>query len=193
MARTGIIFHKFIASRGEAKRGVDADDFRLFLMDLAPHLPESAVVLMDNASIHHTKAVERTMDDLRRQGFDVLFLPPYSPFLNPIEYAFAKIKRSVRRATFHNREELREAIASAAAEVTASNAADWFMHMVRFFCQCAEGLEFTGKPLAPTLFKEATSAQQVRWTTATGATGALALTRNTGGVPATSATSGDQG
>ena len=185
MARTGIIYHKFVASRGEAKRGVDADDFRLFLLDLAPHLPESAVVLMDNAPTHHTEAVERTMDDLRRQGFAILFLPPYSPFLNPIEYAFSKMKRSVRAATFHNREELREAIVRAAAEVTATDAADWFLHMVQFFRQCSEGLEFTGRPLAPTLSKEATVAQQVQWATATGATvGALALTSFKGGVPA---------
>jgi transposase len=169
MARTGIIFHKFVASRGEAKRGVNADDFRLFLIDLMPHLPESAVVLMDNASTHHAEAVERTMDMLRQHGFEILFLPPYSPFLNPVEYAFSKIKGLVRSTTFHTRDELRDAIVAAAAKVTASDAAHWFAHMVRFFRQCSEGLAFSGKPLVPTLAKEPTAAQQVQWATATSA------------------------
>jgi len=88
MAWSGIIFQWFISLHGAAKCGVNADDFWLFLMDLVPHLPESVVILLDNTPTHHTEVVECTMADLRCQGFEILYLPPYLPFLNPIEYGF---------------------------------------------------------------------------------------------------------
>jgi hypothetical protein len=137
MGCTGILYHKFVASCSEAKCGVDADNFWLFLSDLAPHLPESVVLLMDNTSIHTTEAVGCTMDDLCWQGFEVGFLPLYLLFLNPIEYMFLKIKGIVHHATFHNRDKLHQSIMTAAEQITASDAAAWFMHMVQFFHQCS--------------------------------------------------------
>ena len=48
------------------------------------------IVILDNLASHKSKAVRQT---IRRTGARLWFLPPYSPDLNPIEQAFAKIKR----------------------------------------------------------------------------------------------------
>jgi hypothetical protein len=62
----------------------------------------SCLLILDNASIHHTDSVHAALDLLCADGFDFLFLPPYSPFLNPIEYAFLMIKNYVCHTTSHN-------------------------------------------------------------------------------------------
>lgn len=50
------------------------------------------VIVLDNASIHKTKAIKKVMDDWQRQGLYLFFLPPYSPHLNPIERLWKEIK-----------------------------------------------------------------------------------------------------
>ncbi len=57
-----------------------------------------------------------------------MFLPSYSPDLNPIEEAFSKIKNIVRKAAVSTREALEEAICEALAAVTPEDAAGWFAH-----------------------------------------------------------------
>ena len=49
-----------------------------------------SVVIMDNASIHHVEGVRRIVED--QAGAKLLFLPPYSPDLNPLEEAFSQVK-----------------------------------------------------------------------------------------------------
>lgn len=51
-------------------------------------------IVMDSASIHKTQEVK---DLMAERGYKATYLPPYSPFLNPIEEFWAKIKTSVRR------------------------------------------------------------------------------------------------
>ena len=53
----------------------------------------NSVVILDNASIHHTDDVIQL---LQNTGALVLFLPPYSPDLNPIEEAFSKLKSTMK-------------------------------------------------------------------------------------------------
>lgn len=55
---------------------------------LVPELPDRAVVVMDNLSSHKGPRVAELIE---RAGGEVLYLPPYSPDLNPIEQAFAKL------------------------------------------------------------------------------------------------------
>ncbi len=57
-----------------------------------------------------------------------MYLPSYSPDLNPIEEAFSKIKGLVRKAGARTREALVEAIAAALSAVTAEDVAGWFDH-----------------------------------------------------------------
>ena len=79
---------------------VNADTFEEFIeKSLLPNLcpfngtnPHS-VVVMDNCSIHH---VERVIKLTESTGSLVVFLPPYSPDLNPIELAFAHVRRTLK-------------------------------------------------------------------------------------------------
>lgn len=61
---------------------------------LAPALDPGTVVILDNLSTHKSP---RAAQALRRHGCWFLFLPAYSPDLNPIEMAFSKIKAHLRR------------------------------------------------------------------------------------------------
>ena len=61
---------------------------------LAPTLKPGDIVILDNLSSHKSKKAQAILKD-RGAGF--LFLPPYSPDLNPIEMAFAKLKAHLRR------------------------------------------------------------------------------------------------
>lgn len=62
---------------------------------LVPTLKPGDIVIMDNLGSHKGKAVRAA---LRQAGARLLFLPPYSPDLNPIEQVFAKLKHLLRRA-----------------------------------------------------------------------------------------------
>jgi len=61
---------------------------------LAPELSTGDVVILDNLSSHKS---QKAADLLRERGAWFLFLPPYSPDLNPIEMAFSKLKAHLRR------------------------------------------------------------------------------------------------
>ena len=62
---------------------------------LIPTLSPGDVVIMDNLGSHKGKAVRRA---IRQAGAHLIFLPPYSPDLNPIEQVFAKLKALLRKA-----------------------------------------------------------------------------------------------
>ncbi len=74
---------------------------------LAPTLSRGDVVILDNLAVHKsTKAAQC----LRRRGAWFLFLPPYSPDLNPIEMAFSKLKAHLRAAKARTFQDLWKAI-----------------------------------------------------------------------------------
>jgi len=74
---------------------------------LAPTLSKGDVVILDNLAVHKSaKAAEH----LKERGAWFLFLPPYSPDLNPIEQAFAKLKAHLRKAAARTFDELWTAI-----------------------------------------------------------------------------------
>jgi transposase len=92
---------------------------------LAPSLSKGQVVVLDGLGAHRTDRVRELVEG---RGADVVFLPSYSPDLNPIEEAFSKIKQLVRKAEARTREALVEAIGRALAAVTPEDAAGWFAH-----------------------------------------------------------------
>ena len=91
---------------------------------LAPTLRRGQVV-MDNPSAHKG---ERIKGMIEGRGCQLVYLPSYSPDLNPIEEAFSKIKRLVRKAEARTREALIEAIGSALSAVNSEDARSFFEH-----------------------------------------------------------------
>jgi transposase len=102
---------------------------------LAPMLKEGQSVVMDNLSAHKGKKVRQLVE---ARGCQLLFLPPYSPDLNPIEEAFSKVKACLRRARARSRETLVGAIGRAISAVTARDARAFFEHC---------GYRLQGQPL----------------------------------------------
>jgi transposase len=80
---------------------------------------------MDNLSAHKG---ERVRELIEERGCELLYLPSYSPDFNPIEEAFAKIKRLVRKAEARTREALVKVIGSALSAVTTEDARGFFEH-----------------------------------------------------------------
>jgi transposase len=82
--------------------------FRAYIEQmLAPTLRPDDIVLLDNLSSHKIAGVN---DAITAQGAQRVFLPPYSPDLNPIEQAFAKFKAALRQAAERTREALWQTI-----------------------------------------------------------------------------------
>ena len=97
----------------------DTEVFRVYVRQvLCPTLRPGDVVIMDNLSPH--KSVE-TLSLIQQLGAEVLFLPAYSPDLNPIEKMWSKLKEFLRSTEARSRPNLIEAIASALETITAQN------------------------------------------------------------------------
>lgn len=90
---------------------------------LCPTLKKGDVVVMDNLSPHKNAL---TVSLITKVGAEVLFLPPYSPDLNPIEKMWSKVKQSLRSQAARSCRALTKAIAKALTQVTAQDAAGWF-------------------------------------------------------------------
>jgi transposase len=83
-------------------------------------------MVLDGLGAHRTKKVKELIE--ARGGEALLFLPSYSPDLDPIEEAFSKIKALVRKEGARVREALVEAIGRALAAVTSEDTAGFFAH-----------------------------------------------------------------
>ncbi len=92
---------------------------------LAPSLSPGQVVVLDNLAAHKGERVRELVEE---RGCELLFLPPYSPDLNPIEEAFSKVKALVRKTEARTREALIEALGRALDTVTAQDARGFFGH-----------------------------------------------------------------
>ena len=90
---------------------------------LAPTLESGDVVVMDNLGAHKVAGV---IDAIEARGAKAIFLPPYSPDLNPIEKCWSKIKTYLRSAKARTREALEKALKEALVLITPKDAAGWF-------------------------------------------------------------------
>ncbi len=104
-----------------------AVDGRIFLayveQVLTPTLLAGDVVIMDNLGAHKVKGVREA---IQAQGAKVIYLPPYSPDLNPIEKCWSKIKTYLRAAKARTRETLEQALKEVLLLVTEKDAQGWF-------------------------------------------------------------------
>ena len=83
------------------------------------------IVVMDNLSAHKVDGVRQAIE---QAGASVLYLPPYSPDLNPIELCWSKLKHRLRAAEARTLDDLNDAIAMAMTEISPANCAAWLRH-----------------------------------------------------------------
>ena len=110
----------------------DTESFRAYVERLlVPTLQPGDCVVMDNLSPHKS---DPTLALIRQAGAEVLFLPAYSPDLNPIEKMWSKVKAWLRAAEARTAADLVQAIGQALAQVTAQDARGWFTSCGYSFC-----------------------------------------------------------
>ena len=90
-----------------------------------PTLCPGQIVVMDNLPRHKGS---RGRELIEGSGCGLMWLPPYSPDLNPIEEAFSKVKGNLRKAQARSREALVDAMGSALSAVSSRDARGFFEH-----------------------------------------------------------------
>jgi len=105
---------------------MNAELFRFFVENfLIPILTPKNVVVLDNASTHYD---ETAIEMIEVTGAGIIFLPPYCPELNPIEYIWAKVKNFIKKTVISNTEELYQTIADALKTITFDDALNSINH-----------------------------------------------------------------
>jgi transposase len=100
--------------------------FKTYIEDvLAPTLRRGDILLMDNLSAHKSDQVRAALE---ARGVQLIFLPPYSPDLNPIEHCWSKMKAALRAAKARTWEDLVAAVRDALLSVSRSDVLAWFAH-----------------------------------------------------------------
>jgi transposase len=104
----------------------DGEVFKAYVEQvLCPRLVRCDVVVVDNLGAHKVAGVREAIE---RCGAKLIYLPPYSPDLSPIEKCWSKIKAFIRAVGARTYEALEEVIKQAIATVTESDALAWFIH-----------------------------------------------------------------
>ena len=105
---------------------IDGDTMLFFVEELlAPTLKRGDIVVMDNTPIHKLDDIE---DAIEAVGACVLFLPTYSPDLNPIENCWSKVKARLRALKPRTLPDLLDALVTAFASITGHDILGWFGH-----------------------------------------------------------------
>lgn len=104
----------------------DGEVFATYLQQvLCPKLSSGDVVVMDNLSAHKVAGIREL---IQAAGAKLIYLPPYSPDLNPIEKAWSKFKQFLRSGKARTKEALDQAVTDGLNTITPQNAAAWFRH-----------------------------------------------------------------
>ena len=104
--------------------GTTGERFVQYLKEtLLPTLRQGDIVVMDNMRSHHVKAVREILE---AKGMKVLYLPPYSPDLNPIEKMWSKMKAILRCWKIRSLDLLPDAILKALSCVSPLDCSHWF-------------------------------------------------------------------
>jgi transposase len=118
--------HQSVAAPFLIEGPVDAEVFTVYLQQvLCPQLLAGDTVILDNLSTHKIQNVSQL---LSAQGVSLRYLPPYSPDLNPIELAFAKLKAHLRQAAARTLDDLHSALATALKSFSAQHCQGFFHH-----------------------------------------------------------------
>jgi hypothetical protein len=102
----------------------DSEVFTTYVREfLRPALRPGDLVIMDNLAPHKAASA---LEHITQAGAIAVFLPAYSPDLNPIEKMWSKLKALLRAAEARTWEDLLHAIAAALSKITAKDALGWF-------------------------------------------------------------------
>jgi transposase len=105
---------------------INRDVFDAFVEQvLASELRPGDVVILDNLSSHKSEHARQLIES---RGARLVFLPPYSPDLNPIEMVFAKVKQLLRSLGCRTKDALWKAMQSVLDRISPSDAANCFRH-----------------------------------------------------------------
>lgn len=88
-------------------------------------LRKGDIVVLDNLAAHKRSGAREAIEAM---GASLLFLPPYSPDLNPIELAWSKIKTTIRSRAARTPEQLEQAAAAAFSAITTHDITAWMRH-----------------------------------------------------------------
>jgi hypothetical protein len=136
MSKCGTFFYK------KQIRPFNSESFGEYIDELLGKFEEmgleNVVLIMDNVRFHHSQEVLRKIVE---KGHTYRFLPPYSPFLNPIENLFAQWKQLVRDCRPRNENELMDMIDSCFLEITNEHCLGYYRHMLDMILRCLCGEE----------------------------------------------------
>ena len=111
--------------------GTTGEKFLDYLKNtLIPTLHPGDIVVMDNLRVHHIEEVKTVLWNAK---ISVMYLPAYSPDLNPIEMMWSKVKSILRKMKERTVDGLIAAIEQAIAQVTPEDCLGWF-HKAGYFC-----------------------------------------------------------
>lgn len=113
-----------IAAAMTINGAVDGLVFKVYVGQvLCPTLSVGDIVVMDNLPAHKVSGIKELIE---ARGAKLIYLPPYSPDLNPIEKCWSKIKTYLRKAKARTRAELEKALQEALLLITKEDAQGWF-------------------------------------------------------------------
>jgi transposase len=105
---------------------VDGNIFLGFIQEcLVPVLESGQYVFLDNLSTHKVVGVREAIEAV---GAKLIYLPPYSPDLNPIELCWSKIKNYLQKKAARTFEQLQQVMSEAFKSVNSSDLENWFEH-----------------------------------------------------------------
>ena len=105
---------------------IDGQAMRMWVeQSLAPALSPGDIVIWDNLSVHTDI---RLRNEIEQRGASLVFLPAYSPDLNPIEQAWSKAKSILRKLGPRCWAKLLTALGTALLAITTNDAIGWFKH-----------------------------------------------------------------
>jgi len=93
-------------------------------------------LVMDNARIHYNPGLKEWIKN--RNKHKLAFLPPYSPFLNPVEECFSKLKNFVKKHPLDHHESLINRIQEGSHTITKQDCEGWVRHSISFFEKCTD-------------------------------------------------------
>jgi transposase len=104
----------------------NGDIFHTFIeKNLSPQLKPNHTVIMDNVKFHLQARIKETIEST---GAKIIFLPPYSPDLNPIENMWSKVKNTLRKLAPRTTRNFKKCIKVAFEGISKSDLVEWYKH-----------------------------------------------------------------